>query len=170
MEVHVHMRHSDRMADVVRPPLHDRLRLVESLLRAVEDSMSPLQRLVSEVHKEIGLALHEEVDSGREEELSALRREVDQLREGMASRGAIERAKGILMQSRGLTESQSFDLLSEISQRYRRKLRDVAADIAGGSLTLRITGDPQAGELPERSVPDGRSRSRSNGQAKSEPA
>ncbi|HEY0508142.1 MAG TPA: ANTAR domain-containing protein, partial [Blastococcus sp.] len=83
---------------------------------------------------------------------------------------AIERAKGILMQSQGLTESQSFDLLSEISQRYRRKLRDVAADIAGGSLALRITGDPQTGELPERAVPDGRSRSRSNGQAKSEPA
>jgi hypothetical protein len=38
----------------------------------------------------------------------------------------------MLIQGHGLTESQSFDLLSEMSQRYRRKLRDVAADIASG--------------------------------------
>jgi hypothetical protein len=170
MEVHVHMRHSDRMDDAVRPPLHDRLRLVESLLRAVEDSMSPLQRLVSEVHKEIGLALHEEMKSGREEELSALRREVDQLREGMVSRAAIERAKGMLMQGHGLTESQSFDLLGEMSQRYRRKLRDVAADIVSGSLPVRLTGVPPAGARPGRPVPETPSRARSTGPATPEPA
>jgi hypothetical protein len=123
--------------------------------------MPPLQRLLSEVHKEIGLALHEELRSGREEELSALRREVDQLREGIVSRGIIERAKGILMQRQGLTESESFDLLSEISQRYRRKLRDVAADVASGSLLPRLTGAPPRGALPDPPVPEARRGSRS---------
>jgi len=118
--------------------MSNRLRLAESLLRAAEESASSLQRLLAEVHKEVALALREEIESARDEELAALRREVDQLREGMASRAVIERAKGILMQAQGLSEPESFDLLSEISQRQRRKVRDVAADIANGSLTPRL--------------------------------
>ena len=122
------------MDEPIPPAAHDRLRLAESLLRAVEESVSSLQRLLSEVRAEVGFALREDQGSARENELAALRSEVDQLREGMVSRAVIERAKGMLMERQGLTESQSFELLNQISQRCHRKLRDVAADIANGSL------------------------------------
>ncbi len=125
------------MGEPVRLNLQDRLRLAESLLRAVEDSLTPLQRLLSEVHREIDRALREEEKSPRDEEICALRREVEQLRDGLTSRGAIERAKGILMHSHGVSESQAFDLLNEMSQRQRRKLRDLAGEIAEGVLNLR---------------------------------
>ena len=121
------------MGEPVRPNLQDRLRLAESLLSAVVDSLAPLQRLLSEAHREIDRALREEEESARDEELRALRLEVDQLRGGLVTRGAIERAKGILMQSHGISESQAFELLNEMSQRQRRKLRDVASELADGS-------------------------------------
>jgi hypothetical protein len=150
------------MGEAVRPPLQDRLRLAESLLRAVEDSLSALQRLLSEVHKEVGLGLREEIESAREEELSSLRREVTQLREAMASRAVIERAKGILMQGQGLTESQSFDVLNEMSQRHRRKLRDIAADVASGTLGHRLAVVPQPAAPQPPALPETRRRTRSS--------
>jgi hypothetical protein len=137
------------MGEETRPHLHDRLRLAESLLRAVEDSMLPLQRLLAEVHKEVDLALQGETRSARDEELTTLRREVDQLRDGLASRAVIERAKGILMQARGLTEPQSFDVLNEMSQRQRRKLRDIAADIASGPPAHRLAVVHAGDRVPE---------------------
>jgi hypothetical protein len=148
------------MGEAMRPHLQDRLRLAESLLRAVEDSLSGLQRLLSEVHKEVGLGLREEIESAREQEISDLRREVTQLREAMVSRAVIERAKGILMQGQGLTESQSFNVLNEMSQRHRRKLRDIAADVASGTLTHRLAVVPLAGAPQEPTLPETRRRAR----------
>ena len=123
------MRQSERITEPVQLPVHDRLRLTESLLRAIEDSVSSLQRLLSEVHKEVDVALRDAADWARPGEVSALRLEIEQLREGMASRAVIERAKGMLMQAHELSESQAFDLLSELSQRRHRKVRDVAAEV-----------------------------------------
>ena len=137
------------MEEAVRPYVHDRLRLAESLLRAVTDSITPLQRLLAEVHKEITLALQEEIESRRDEELSGLRREVNQLRDAMVSRAVIERAKGILMQGQGLTESESFELLNEISQRQHRKLRDIAADVTSGTLSPGLAMVRPGNELPD---------------------
>jgi hypothetical protein len=153
------------MGDPPRPYLKDRLRLVESLLRAVEDGLPPLQRLLSEIRHEIGLALQDEIKSGREEELAALRLEVEQLREGLGSRSIIERAKGILMQGRGITESQSFDLLTALSQCQRRKVRDVAADIATGSLPPHQAVVPSDRVLPDPAVRGGRRSSLTNGRS-----
>ena len=51
------------------------------------------------------------------------------LREAMASRAAIEQAKGILIAQSGVDADEAFDLLRRASQRENRKLRDVAADI-----------------------------------------
>lgn len=110
--------------------------------------MLPLQRLLSEARKEIEQEMNERLMSGRENELLALRREVDQLRGGIVSRGTIERAKGMLMQGHGLSEDQAFELMSAVSQREGRKLRDVAADIVGGSsapvLDVAASNDPLA--------------------------
>ena len=60
---------------------------------------------------------------------AALELEVAQLRAAMASRAAIEQAKGILMLLAGCTDQVAFDLLSHISGHTHRKLRDVALAI-----------------------------------------
>jgi hypothetical protein len=73
------------------------------------------------------------------ERVQALETEVDQLRSAMASRAAIEQAKGILMLLTCSTEQVAFDLLAHISSHTHRKVRDVArsiTDSACGSATL----------------------------------
>jgi ANTAR domain-containing protein len=108
----------------------DGLRLAQSLLRAVEESVPPIQRLLDEVRREITRLLDQETATDRDGELTALRREVVQLREALSSRVVIERAKGILMQEHGIAEDQAFDRLNDLAQRHRRKVRDLAAEIA----------------------------------------
>jgi GAF domain-containing protein len=51
------------------------------------------------------------------------------LRLAMESRAIIEQAKGVLMAQRQVTPEQAFEVLREASQRYNRKLRDIAAGI-----------------------------------------
>ena len=51
------------------------------------------------------------------------------MRRAMESRAVIEQAKGVLMAQRGIDAQQAFDMLREASQRYNRKLRDIAAGI-----------------------------------------
>jgi GAF domain-containing protein len=51
------------------------------------------------------------------------------MRLAMESRAVIEQAKGVLMAQRGVDAQQAFDLLRDASQRYNRKLRDIAAGI-----------------------------------------
>ncbi|MGY1855182.1 PAS and ANTAR domain-containing protein [Modestobacter sp. SYSU DS0290] len=58
-----------------------------------------------------------------------LETEVEQLRTAMASRAAIEQAKGILMLLMGCGDQVAFDLLAHISSHTHRKVRDVALSI-----------------------------------------
>jgi hypothetical protein len=58
--------------------------------------------------------------------LHDLQAEVEQLRSAMASRAAIEQAKGILMVLMGCGDQVAFDLLAHISSHTHRKVRDVA--------------------------------------------
>jgi len=51
------------------------------------------------------------------------------MRLAMESRAVIEQAKGVLMAQRGIDDQQAFDILRDASQRYNRKLRDIAAGI-----------------------------------------
>ena len=142
-----------RMSDTARSDPGARLRLVDSLLTAVEDSVSAFQRLLSEVHTEVALLRQEEAEQARDEEIQALRREVAQLREGLTSRAVIERAKGILMQRGDLTEEEAFELLNEMSQRRHRKLRDVAAEVATGAPAARQVAAGSGGRAsPQEAV------------------
>jgi polyhydroxyalkanoate synthesis regulator phasin len=153
------------MSDKARSDPVARLRLVDSLLTAVEDNLSSFQRLLSEVHTEVALLRQEEEEQSRDEEIQALRREVAQLREGLTSRAVIERAKGILMQRGDLTEAEAFELLNEMSQRRHRKLREVAAEVATGAPAAHLVaagsgGRASPGEAVEgtrRLVADGTS-------------
>jgi GAF domain-containing protein len=51
------------------------------------------------------------------------------MRRAMESRAVIEQAKGVLMAQRHVDAEQAFEILREASQRYNRKLRDIAVGI-----------------------------------------
>src|ERR1700704_4158579 len=62
----------------------------------------------------------------RHEELSAVREEAESLAEALAARKAIERAKGLLMEKEGLSETEAFDRLRKASQVSGRPLKVIA--------------------------------------------
>jgi len=62
----------------------------------------------------------------RHDELQELRDQADSLADALAARKVIERAKGILMESEGLTESVAFARLRKASQATGRPLRVIA--------------------------------------------
>jgi GAF domain-containing protein len=51
------------------------------------------------------------------------------MRRAMESRAVIEQAKGVLMAQRGVDAERAFEMLRDASQRYNRKLRDIAVGI-----------------------------------------
>jgi hypothetical protein len=69
----------------------------------------------------------------RTDRVQELETEVAQLRCAMAGRAPIEQAKGILMLLTGCGEQAAFELLAHISSHTHRKVRDVAAAIAGSA-------------------------------------
>lgn len=54
------------------------------------------------------------------------------MRIAMESRAVIEQAKGVLMAQRHCTPEQAFEILRQASQRYNRKLREIATGIVEG--------------------------------------
>ena len=84
-----------------------------------------------------------DVTAGRiaddEDVVNGLRAEVAQLHTAMASRAAIEQAKGILMLLTSCTEQVAFELLAHMSSHTHRKVRQVAqaiTDSAAGRAPL----------------------------------
>ena len=55
------------------------------------------------------------------------------MRIAMESRAVIEQAKGVLMAQQGIDAEQAFEVLRSASQRYNRKLRDIASGIVDGT-------------------------------------
>jgi GAF domain-containing protein len=55
------------------------------------------------------------------------------MRLAMDSRAVIEQAKGVLMAQRHVDADQAFEILREASQRYNRKLRDIALGIVAST-------------------------------------
>jgi GAF domain-containing protein len=55
------------------------------------------------------------------------------MRLAMDSRAVIEQAKGVLMAQRQVDADQAFEILREASQRYNRKLRDIALGIVAST-------------------------------------
>ena len=70
-----------------------------------------------------------------------LRRELEEARSELAERKVIERAKGILMQTRGITEHEAYALLRRAAMSQSRRIAEiaeslvVAADLLGGKET-----------------------------------
>jgi response regulator NasT len=73
----------------------------------------------------------------RFQDLVSLREENSFLKENLEARKLIERAKGLLMDQRKLTEEQAYSLIKKASMNMRKPMADVAQAIlvAGGLLT-----------------------------------
>jgi response regulator NasT len=65
-----------------------------------------------------------------------LRRELEAARSELASRKVVERAKGILMKSRQLSEEEAYALLRQTAMNEKRKLADIAQSIVTAASLL----------------------------------
>ncbi len=76
-----------------------------------------------------------EVAIGRFAELRALEQEVHSLEEQLTTRRIVERARGLLMDTHHLSESDAFNFIQQSAMRQRAKMRVVAEQVLDGSLT-----------------------------------
>jgi two-component system, response regulator PdtaR len=83
--------------------------------------------------------------SARFQEWSRLTGQVEDLNQKMEERKLVERAKGILMETRGLNEDDAYALLRRESQKRSRAMVDVARAVVAGGTVLRRRARP----LPE---------------------
>jgi len=81
--------------------------------------------------KEADLGLAIELAMARFEEWQALEREAADLKEALATREVVDRAKKILMQRHGLTEREAFLSIQRRSRNSRRPMREMAEAILG---------------------------------------
>ena len=75
-----------------------------------------------------------EVAMGRFRELRSLTGEIDALGEQLESRKFIDRAKGVLIDEHGMSESDAFAFIQRTAMSERTRMRDVADRILDGSL------------------------------------
>jgi len=79
--------------------------------------------------RESNLAPAIEVTLARFEEFEALRKEVDDLKDNLETRKIVDRAKGILMTTQGLTEQDAFRRIQKMSMNTRRPMKEIAEAI-----------------------------------------
>jgi AmiR/NasT family two-component response regulator len=87
-------------------------------------------RFLEEVQGAIELAVRRHADTAR------LTEQVEQLASALERRGAIERAKGIIMERHGVDERQAFELLRQQARRSNRRVIDLAHAVADGHALL----------------------------------
>ena len=75
-----------------------------------------------------------EVAIGRFRELQVLASEVGALEEQLETRKIIDRAKGVLIDKAGLSESDSYAFIQRAAMSERSKMRDIAERILDGTL------------------------------------
>jgi response regulator NasT len=66
-----------------------------------------------------------------------LRKELDAARTELADRKIIDRAKGILMKTRGITEEQAYEMLRKAAMNQNRKVADVADSVVSAANLLK---------------------------------
>jgi AmiR/NasT family two-component response regulator len=70
-----------------------------------------------------------EVAMARFAELRALDKQLGDMREAMETRKIVERAKGILMETQGLSEPESFRRIQQLSMNTRKPMKEIAQAI-----------------------------------------
>ena len=79
--------------------------------------------------KESNLFPAMEIALSRFEEFSQLEQELDDLRNSLETRKLLDRAKGILMDAHGLTESEAYRRIQQYSMAKRKSIKEVAQAI-----------------------------------------
>lgn len=92
-------------------------------------------RFAEEVEGAIELAMRHHCETAR------LTEQVEQLEGAMARRGAIERAKGILMERHSIDERRAFELLRGKARSSNRRVVDIAEAVSDGHALLPGAGD-----------------------------
>ena len=75
---------------------------------------------------ETDLAPAVEIAIARFKEFRTLEREANDLRDTLETRKRVERAKGVLMQTQGLSEADAFRKIQKLSMNSRKSMREVA--------------------------------------------
>ncbi len=79
--------------------------------------------------QEADLAPAIELALARWQEFLALEKEVKELKEALETRKLVERAKGILMETQGLSEAQAFRKIQKLSMDTRKPMKEIAQAI-----------------------------------------
>ncbi len=79
--------------------------------------------------RESDLAPAIEIALARFEQFRALKKEVADLKEALETRKLVERAKGILMDTQGLSEAEAFRRIQKLSMDTRKPMKEVAEAI-----------------------------------------
>ena len=79
--------------------------------------------------RESNLAPAIEITLSRFQEFQTVQKEVEDLKEALETRKIVDRAKGILMDSQGLTEQDAFRRLQKMSMNTRRPMKEIAEAI-----------------------------------------
>lgn len=79
--------------------------------------------------RESNLAPAIEITLARFEEFQTLQKEVEDLQEALETRKVVDRAKGILMDTQGLTEHEAFRRIQKMSMNTRRPMKEIAEAI-----------------------------------------
>jgi len=83
-----------------------------------------------------------EIAVSRFAELGALQAEVGDLRERLAMRKLLDRAKGVLQATRGMTEPEAFRWIQKTSMDRRMTMRALAQEIIDGQHAAERGGEP----------------------------
>jgi response regulator NasT len=113
----------ERIAPVLLLTAYSQQDLVE---RAKEAGV--MAYIVKPFH-EADLAPAIEVALQRWDEFTSLEREVEDLKEALETRKLVDRAKGILMDSQGLSEADAFRRIQKTSMDQRKPMKEVAEAI-----------------------------------------
>ncbi|RME69525.1 MAG: response regulator [Chloroflexi bacterium] len=79
--------------------------------------------------RELDLAPAIEVATSRFKEFRMMQQEVQDLQKALETRKLVDRAKGILMDTQGLTEAEAFRKIQKMSMNTRRPMKEVAEAI-----------------------------------------
>ena len=94
-----------------------------------------------------------EIAVSRYTEIAALEAEVDRLKDRLEVRKMLERAKGLLMTTYGMTEPQAFKWIQRTAMDHRMTMREVAEAVIEGTLTTTTGTEPgRRGRDPRREV------------------
>jgi two-component system, response regulator PdtaR len=76
-----------------------------------------------------------EIALGRHREMRALHDQTQSLEDQLETRKLVDRAKGILMDSHGLSESDAFDWIQKTAMNTRVKAKDIAEQVIAGTIS-----------------------------------